>query len=76
LREEHELGMFDNRVLGRIFGPKMYDIMGTWRKLRNGALHKPYSLPNILTMIKIKEGGMGKAFSKHGERRGMPTGFR
>jgi hypothetical protein len=31
--------------------------MGAWRKLHNGELHKPYSLPNIFTMIKSRRMG-------------------
>jgi hypothetical protein len=33
LREEHRLGVFENRVLRRIFGPKRDDVTGEWRKL-------------------------------------------
>jgi hypothetical protein len=35
LREEHELKVFENRVLRKIFGPKRDDVTGGWRKLRN-----------------------------------------
>jgi hypothetical protein len=35
LREEHRLGVFQNRVLRRIFGPKMDEVRGGWRKGRN-----------------------------------------
>jgi hypothetical protein len=38
LREEHRLGVFENRVL-RIFGPKRDEVTGEWRKLRNEELH-------------------------------------
>jgi hypothetical protein len=34
LREEHRLGVFDNRVLRKIFGPKRDEVTG-WRKLHN-----------------------------------------
>jgi hypothetical protein len=34
LREERRLRVFDNRVL-RIFGPKMGEVTGEWRKLQN-----------------------------------------
>jgi hypothetical protein len=33
LREEHRLGVFENRVLRRIFGPKRDEVTGEWRKL-------------------------------------------
>jgi hypothetical protein len=32
LREEHRLGVFENRVLRRIFGPKRDEVTGEWRK--------------------------------------------
>jgi hypothetical protein len=38
LREEHRLGVFENRVL-RIFGPKRDEVTGSWRKLHNEELH-------------------------------------
>jgi hypothetical protein len=35
LREEHSLRVFENRVLRRIFGPRMDEVTGDWRKLHN-----------------------------------------
>jgi hypothetical protein len=32
LRDEHRLGVFENRVLRRIFGQKRDDVTGDWRK--------------------------------------------
>jgi hypothetical protein len=32
LREEHRLGVFENRVLRRIFGPNRDEVTGEWRK--------------------------------------------
>jgi hypothetical protein len=32
LREEHRLGVFENKVLRRIFGPKRDEVIGGWRK--------------------------------------------
>jgi hypothetical protein len=37
--EEHKLGMFGNRVLRRIFGPKRDEETLEWRKLQNEELH-------------------------------------
>jgi hypothetical protein len=37
LREEHRLGVFEKRVLRRIFGPKRDEVTGAWRKLHNEA---------------------------------------
>jgi hypothetical protein len=53
LREEHRFRVFENRMLGRIFGPKRYEMMG-WRKLHNEEPHKLYSLPNIIKMIILR----------------------
>jgi hypothetical protein len=47
LQEGHRLRVFENRVLRRIFGLAMDEIMGGWRKLRNWELHNLYSLPIV-----------------------------
>jgi hypothetical protein len=54
LREEHRLRVFENRVLRRIFGPKRDEVTGGWIKLRNEELHKFYSSPNTIRMIKSR----------------------
>ena len=51
LREERRLRIFENRVLGRIFGPKR-DANGEWRRLHNDELHSLYRSPNIVRVIK------------------------
>jgi hypothetical protein len=51
LREQHRLSVFENRVLRRIFGPKRDEVMGQWRKLRNGELHNLYSSLDIIRQI-------------------------
>jgi hypothetical protein len=43
-----------NRVLGRIFGPKMDEVRGGWKKLHNDELHNLYGSPNIIRMIKSR----------------------
>jgi hypothetical protein len=50
LREEHNLRVFENRLLRRIFGPKRDEVMEDWRKL-----HNLYSSPNIIRMIKSRK---------------------
>jgi hypothetical protein len=42
--------VFENRVLRRIFGPKMDRVTGGWRKLHNEEVHNLYSLPSIIGM--------------------------
>jgi hypothetical protein len=38
--------VFENRVLGRIFGPKRDEVVGRLRKLHNEELRDLYSLPS------------------------------
>jgi hypothetical protein len=54
LREEHRLGVFENRVLRRLFGPKTDKVTGEWRKLHNDELHDLYSLSSIIGIIKAR----------------------
>jgi hypothetical protein len=43
LREEQRLRVFENRVLSRIFVPRVDEVTGGWRKLHNEELHYLYS---------------------------------
>jgi hypothetical protein len=54
LREEHRLRVFENRVLRRIFGPKMDDVTGGWRKLHNEELRNSYTTPSVIRTIKSR----------------------
>jgi hypothetical protein len=54
LREEHELRVFENRVLRRIFGSKRDEVTGEWRRLHNEELYILYSSPNIIRQIKSR----------------------
>ena len=54
LREERRLRVFENRVLGRVFGPKRNEVTGEWRKLHNEELRDLYSLPNIVRVAKAR----------------------
>jgi hypothetical protein len=38
-REEHELRVFENRILRKTFGTRRDEITGEWRKLSNEELH-------------------------------------
>ena len=54
LREERKLMVFENRVLGRLFGPNRNEVTGEWRKLHNEELNDLYSLPNIVRVVKSR----------------------
>jgi hypothetical protein len=54
LREEHRLGLFKNRVLRRIFGPKRDEVTGEWRKQQNEELHDLYSSPSIIRIMNAR----------------------
>jgi hypothetical protein len=49
LREERRL-----KVFGRVFGPKMDEVTGEWRKLPNEKLYDLYSLPKIMRVVKSR----------------------
>ena len=51
LREECRLRVFENRVLGRIFGPKRDEVIGEWRRLHNEKLNDQYPSPSINRVI-------------------------
>jgi hypothetical protein len=46
--------VFENRLLGRIFGPKREEVARDWRRLHNEELHNLYTSPNIILVIKSR----------------------
>jgi hypothetical protein len=48
------VGVFENRVLGRISGPKRDEETGEWRKLHNQEFHDLYSSPSIIRIMKAR----------------------
>jgi hypothetical protein len=80
LREEHRLGVFENRVLSRIFGPKRDDVTGEWRELHNEELHDS---PSIIRIMKARRMRWAGHAPRMGEKRkaytllvGKPEGRR
>jgi hypothetical protein len=48
------IGVFENRVLMRTFGPKKDKVTGEWRKLHNEELNDLYSSSNIVRVIILR----------------------
>jgi hypothetical protein len=71
LREESLLRVFENRVLGRIFGPKRDEVTGEWRKQCNGELSDLYSSPSIVQVIKSRRMKLTGHVACIGVRRGV-----
>ena len=70
MREKHRLRMFENRALGRIFGPKRDEVTREWRKLHKEDLTDLYSVPNIIRVIKSGRGNYAGHLARIGKRRG------
>jgi len=71
LREERRLRVFENRGLGRIFGPKRDEGTGEWRKLHNEELNDLYCSPNIVRVIKSLRMRWAGHVARMEERRGV-----
>jgi hypothetical protein len=69
LGEEHRLGVFENSMLRKIFGPKRVED-GSLRKLHNDELHSLYSSPNIVRVIKSRRMRWAGHVARMGEGRG------
>jgi hypothetical protein len=83
LREEHRLGVFENRVLRRTIGPKRDKATGEWRKLHNEELHDLYSSTSIIRIMKARKMRWTGHVARMGEKRntyrllvGKPEGRR
>jgi hypothetical protein len=46
--------VFENRVLGKIYGLKRDEVTREWRKLHNEELNDLYFSPNIVRVIKSR----------------------
>jgi hypothetical protein len=52
MKEESRLGVFENRLLWRLFGPERDEETGKWRILHNEELYDLYCSLNIIRMMK------------------------
>jgi len=71
LREERKLRVFENMVLRRIFGPRMGEVTGEWRRLHNKELNGLYSSHNIVRVIKSRRMRWAGHVARMGEERGV-----
>jgi hypothetical protein len=83
LREKQRLRVFENRVLGRIFGQKRDKVTGGRRKLHDGELRDLYSSPSIIRIMKSNRKRWAGHVARMGEKRnayrllvGKPEGKR
>jgi hypothetical protein len=71
--------VFENRVLRRIFGPRMDEETGDWRKLRIEELHNLHFSPSIIRVVKSRRMRWAGHDARMGEKRvlvGRPDGKR
>jgi hypothetical protein len=61
------LRVFENRVLGRIFGPKRDEVMGEWRKMHNEGLGNLHSSQNIIRQVKSRRMRWARHVARLGE---------
>jgi hypothetical protein len=54
VREEHGLKVFENRLLGRIFGHKREEVTKGSRRLHNEELGNLHTSPNIIRVVKSR----------------------
>ena len=63
--------MFENRVLRKVYGPKRDEVTGEWRRLHNEELNDPYSLHNIVRVVKSRRMRWAGHVARMGEDRGV-----
>ena len=68
-REERKLRVFENMVLRRIFGPRMDEVTGEWRRFNNEELNDLYC--SIVWVIKWRRMRWAGHVACMGEERGV-----
>jgi hypothetical protein len=71
LREEYGLRVFENRVLRNVFGPKMDEVTGKWRRLHKEERHDMHFSPNVIRVNKPRK----MRWTGHVARVGCMQGF-
>jgi len=71
LRQKRRLGVIENRVLRRTFGPKRDEVIGEWRNLHNEELNDVYSSPDVFRVIESTKMRWAWHVTRMGERRGV-----
>jgi hypothetical protein len=54
IKVQYKLRVFVSKVLRRIFGPKRMEVTRGWRKSYNEEVHNLYSVPGIISVIKLR----------------------
>jgi hypothetical protein len=62
--------VFENWVLGKIFGHKRDEVTGEWKKLHNEELSGVFCSPNIIRVMKLRRIRWVMQVARMGKRRG------
>ena len=71
LREERKLGVSENMMMRRIFGPRRDEVTGEWRRMHNEELSGLYSSPNTVRVIKSSRMRWAGHVARMGEEMGV-----